>query len=117
MWGRIIETQYSETQALLDRRWIVAYRGVGRRTQAGSGNVHPQLRPLSAFSLDRETARVFAREAIGRHGPHGVLIEAAIPPERVLTTPATGLASFDEKEVIVLGSDGATQDVVREHVV
>jgi hypothetical protein len=114
---RIVETQYEMTQALLKGGSIIAYRGVGRRTAARAGDVDPLLRPMSAFSLSPVTARAFARDARGRHGSHAVLIEAAIPAERVLATPATGLASFDEREVIVLGSQDTGDDFVREYEV
>jgi hypothetical protein len=111
---RIIETQYEMTQATLKGGSIVAFRGVGRRTTARAGDVDPRLRPMSAFSLDQDIARAFAREARGQHGSHAILVEASIPAERVLATPATGLASFDEREVIVLGAQGTEDDFVRE---
>lgn len=125
-----VQAQYDATQ----RRYAAAgitkvdlYRGMG---WAGSGpeqvpdwakvdgDANIALRPLSSWTLDRDTADQFGRNT-GQGGIYSraanVIIGATVPVERILATPRTGVGSLSDWEVVVLG--GKTDVAVRTSVI
>ena len=60
------------------------------------------LRPLSAFSYDKDVATRFSN-SYGSYSPHQFVISAKIPVSRILSMPLSGLGCLDERELVVLG--------------
>ena len=60
------------------------------------------LRPLSAFSYDKDVATRFSN-TYGSYSPHQFVISAKIPVSQILSMPLSGLGCLDERELVVLG--------------
>jgi hypothetical protein len=83
------------------------YRGA-RLLDRETGVYDPNLWPLSSFSLSVQSARAFTAPSFTSHeiaepDAAPALIIATVPPERVLSSSCTGLASSYEAEIVVVG--------------
>ena len=111
-----VQAQYDQTQKYLEQKGVKklkVYRGYfdnslvdeleimaadsGYDGDSGISDTL-ELRPLSSFSIDPETAIAF--------GP--IIIESTIDAKDILALPLTGSGCLDESEVIVLGRSGLT---------
>ena len=61
---------------------------------------------LSSYSADRRSAEVFARWR--GEGSVGVVLEAMVPVKNIFSTGITGIGSFGEQEVVLIGKEGGT---------
>jgi hypothetical protein len=116
----ILRSMYNETQAELKSRGIKEvrlYRGVDLTRADADGlskgvGVLIGTNALESWSVDAEVASAFAQVGPGRVG---IVFEAVVPIERILSTPATGFGCLKEGEVIVLGGvdgDGGSVNAV-----
>jgi hypothetical protein len=109
-----VDSVYDQTQEYLKAKGVdrlTLYRGVSWRDEPGNmpeeledGDPYAwaatvAINPLSSFSLDLDTALLFARvdESTGR------LLTVTVPRERVFSTFLTGPGCTNESEVIMLG--------------
>lgn len=127
-----LQAQYDLTQ----RRYAAAgittvdvYRGMGWAgfPNKSSGDKAPDwaqvdgdanipLRPLSSWTLDRDTADEFGRNSgQGSSKQVNVVVGTTVPVERILATPRTGVGALNEWEVVVLG--GPLDVAVRTSVI
>ncbi|MGV8972200.1 MAG: hypothetical protein ACOH10_07745 [Rhodoglobus sp.] len=74
------------------------------------------IRPLSSWSVDRDTADQFARSnGQGVTGQVNVVVGTTVPVERILSTPRSGFGALNEWEVVVIG--GQLDVTVRTNVI
>lgn len=99
---RCLRFQYQRTEELLAEVPYALFRGL-RDARPSPGVRDPQLRALTSYAYDLAVARDF---------DHPNLIHVAqVPRQRILATPVTGFASFDERELVVLGPTGVDDRV------
>ncbi len=91
---------------------VTLYRGV-RLVDPEYGVRDPALRPLSGFSLEAATAIALARNGQDRGTGTIVLLSAKVPVSRLLSTPATGIGAFHEREMVVLFGDVRDRVMIR----
>lgn len=70
------------------------------------GETSIALRPLSSWSVDRDTADEFARNSgQGSSKQVHVVIGTTVPVERILSTPRTGVGCLNEWETVLIGGN------------
>ena len=111
----LLRAMYNETQAELKARGIKEVRlsrGIGfpiEQTKYWEGqkgkSVSIETNTLESWSVSRMVAGMFAGAGAGgkSKGDIGVVLEAVVPAERILSMPATGFGCLTEGEVIILG--------------
>lgn len=108
----ILRAQYNLTQRLLEGWGVeqaVLFRGLALPDQVTDQwddvyGVHPvQTNPISSFTHDHATARLFANAKDPDTYP--AMIGAVVPRERILSSPFTGFGCLNEHEFTVLGGD------------
>lgn len=116
--GHFLRAQYDETQAMFAENGIkevTLFRGM----QFGEDNpeipdqgfVDFSLQPMSSFSYNPDTARVFAAQG---NPVHSVMLAAKVPVSAILSTPVTGYGAVEEEEFVCLGVEGEAFAVKRK---
>lgn len=133
----ILRSMYNETQAELKARGITEvrlYRGVGMEhlpdpsltppewdipsnVELGWSDFEGRAVPIAtnaieSWSIGNDIATNFAQQA-SHFNPSALVLEAVIPAERILCTPATGFGCLTEGEVIVLGGISGDQAYIK----
>lgn len=118
MYQAFLRSQYDATQKALSDAGITevtVHRGTETTTddekafaashEAGTAQVDITSRPLSSWSTSRDTAVSFAPPDQSQYGGDagGVIYDAVVPADRILSTPVTGNGCLSEHEVVVLG--------------
>jgi hypothetical protein len=75
-----------------------------REIYDGNYRVNASTRPLSSWTLSRDTAKDFA------DGRYGVVMRATIPVKDIFSIPQTGFGELREKEVVILGTSARMVD-------
>ena len=123
-----LQAQYDLTQrryADAGIKEVTVYRGMGWAGQAPEiapdwaqvdGDTTIALRPMSSWTLDRDTADQFGRNSgQGSSKQVNVVVGTTVPVERIIATPRTGVGALNEWEVVVLG--GKLDVAVRTSVI
>lgn len=102
--GKLLVAMHDMTQELLRSApaMITLHRGLefkGTRAVFASDTLKITSNALSSWSSDRKVAQQFA----AMNEKHGVVLAAQIPKERIVALPTSGIGSYSESEVVVLG--------------
>lgn len=93
---------------LLLRESILEDLHGNRRQDLSLSDVPIELRSLSAFASEREITEDF-----GGEGDVRLVIRTTVPVERVLGTAATGIGTLGETEMVVIGPNEDSNDLVQ----
>jgi len=109
---QILRDMYNNTQAYLTKQGLKTVRvsrgyleDIGEAVSTKENpltNVQIQLQPMSSFSADFETAKIFTDGS--KLGDNTAVFFAEVPVERVFSIPVTGFGTVDEFEYVILGS-------------
>lgn len=113
----LLRSMYDKTQADLKEQGIKEVRlSRGVKLDTSPGNVGDTVgldtNSLESWTVSRSVSGSFASGF--KEGQTGIVFEAVVPAERILSTPTTGFGCLTEGEVIVLGGvTGDTSEIVR----
>lgn len=103
----------SDVQEIMDQspNWSARINSYSTRTVEGvSSNELIDSNPLSSFSFDFDTSRMFAR---GNNGmTPKAIVTAVVPKERIFSTFQTGPGCLTESEAVVIGSEDLLGNIV-----
>lgn len=115
---RFLREMYSDTQEHLAKQGLKTVRvsrgykgniGIDLATKANKIlKADVQLQPMSSFSSDLKSARIFSLSTDKRQ----TILFAEVPANRILSCPVTGYGCLDEVEWVVLGSQKAKSERV-----
>ena len=114
IYALFLRAQYDGTQEFLKANGVdsvTVYRGMSELSEdvvaqvQSDSNQNIQMRPLSGWTSSEETARQFAWSSNNQSNENGVIMQAVIPAEQILSMPGTGFGCLHEQEFVVLGGE------------